>query len=109
LCVCVCVCVCVCSCGAYPAAVSLRGGGWHEQTLQEVQMKSLKVITEIEGKVAKEQEKSKRDMAELASALMTVRQEAASHQKQLTILEAQLQAAMEENEALAHRKRFGCF
>jgi len=79
------------------------------KTLQEVQLRSLKLITEIEGKVAKEQEKSKRDMAEIASALMTVRQEAAGNQKQLSILEAQLQAAMEENEALAQRKRFGCF
>jgi len=86
-----------------------RGFGWCEQTLQEVQLRSLKLITEIEGKVAKEQEKSKRDMAEIASALMTVRQEAAGNQKQLSILEAQLQAAMEENEALAQRKRFGCF
>jgi hypothetical protein len=88
------------------AGVEARGGS---QTLQEVQMKSLKVITEIEGKVAKEQEKSKRDLAEMAATLMTLRHEAAGHQKQQSMMEGQLQTAMEENEALAQRKRFGCF
>mmetsp|Transcript_27329 Transcript_27329/g.59715 ORF Transcript_27329/g.59715 Transcript_27329/m.59715 type:complete len:250 (-) Transcript_27329:185-934(-) len=79
------------------------------KSLQEVQKRSLAVISEIEGKVQSQHEEASKLLSERTSEIMSHRNDISRLQRDNSLLDGQLKEALKEKELLAKKMSRRCF
>lgn len=70
------------------------------QSLQEMQKRSLTVISEVEAKVKIQHEESSKVLAQRTSEVMSLRNDISRHQREHALLDQQLKGALKDKEVL---------